>query len=353
MGYLSMNIGIIGLPFVGKTTLFQLFSGVSGQTAAGSETRVVKVKDPRVETLSRIYQPKKTTYATIQFTDTPGLDPKAGAKERNRIFGILQGVDALLWVIGNFEGSEKTPREQVEDIKSEIIIRDLEIVENGIDRLKHAKYKLEKSEEELLDFLERLHHPLDQTLLPGAEYREEAEKRKAVGGLNLCSIKPSILLLNSDEVSFAIETPEIKRIREDCAQNRLGWLELSGKFEMELNDFTPEERADLLTSLGLKETGIERLVREVYEHIGLISFFTVGDDEVRAWTVREKTGAKDAAGKIHTDFERGFIRAEVMRFEDLAREGQEKKLKELGLVKVVGKDHIVEDGDILYIRFNI
>ncbi len=353
MSYLSMNIGLVGLPFVGKTTLFQLLSGVSGHPAPGTETRMVKVSDLRVDRLSQMYQPKKTTYATVQFTDTPGLDPKIGAKERNRIFGILQGVDALLWVIGNFEGSEKTPAEQVEDIKSEILIHDLEIVENGIDRFEHAKRKLEKPEEEMLDFLKRLHQPLDRSFLPEIALQEEAEKHKNVGGLNLFSLKPSIILLNSDETRFDKGAPEIQKIQGYCRENHLGWLELSGKFEMEMNEFSEEERADFLQSLGLKETGIERLTRAVYEHIGLISFFTVGEDEVRAWTIRKNTCAKEAAGKIHTDLERGFIRAEVMKYEDLIREGQEKRLKELGMVKVVGKDHIVEDGDILHIRFNI
>ncbi|MDD8041401.1 MAG: DUF933 domain-containing protein [Thermotogota bacterium] len=353
MSYLSMNIGIIGLPFVGKTTLFQLLSGISGLPAPGTETRMVKVSDPRVDQLSQMYHPKKTTYATIQFTDTPGLDPKTGAKERNRIFGILQGVDALLWVIGNYEGTDKTPGEQVEDIKSEILIHDLEIIENGIERLEHAKRKLEKPEEEMLDFLKRLHQPLDQSMIPGIVFQEEAEKHKNVGGLNLFSLKPSIILLNSDETRFNTAAPEIKQIQDYCLQNHLGWLELSGKFEMEMNEFSEEERIDFLKSLGLKETGIERLSRVVYEHIGLISFFTVGEDEVRAWTIRKNTCAKEAAGKIHTDLERGFIRAEVMTYDDLIRERQEKKLKELGLMKVVGKDHIVEDGNILHIRFNI
>jgi GTP-binding protein YchF len=348
-----MNIGIIGLPFVGKTTLFKLLSGISGEIPQAAETRVVKVSDQRVDRLSENYHPKKTTHATIQFTDTPGLDPKAGSKERNRIFGVLQSVDALLWVIGNFEGVEKTPEQQVEDIKSEILIHDLEILENGIERLTNAKRKLEKPEEEMFDFLKKLHVPLDQSLIPPPEFLEEAEKHKNVGGLNLFSLKPSILLLNSDEKRFSKATPGILKVQDFCVQNHLGYLELSGKFEMEMNEFSEEERAEFLSSLGLQETGIQRLTRVVYEKVGLISFFTVGEDEVKAWTIRKNTCAKEAAGKIHTDLERGFIRAEVMKYDDLIREGQEKKLKELGLFKVVGKEYIVEDGDILHIRFNI
>lgn len=358
MSYLSMNIGMIGLPFVGKTTIFQLLCGVSANSAIIGDTRVVKVSDQRVDRLSQMYKPRKTIYATLQFTDTPALDPKGGAKERNRIFGILQGVDALLWVIGNFEGTEKTTQEQLEDVKSEILIHDLEIVENGIERLQHAKRKLEKFEEEMLDYLKRLHQLLDQSRIPEVAFREEAEKHKNVGGLNLFCLKPSIILLNSDEKRFrksavGTESEAASFLPNFCVKNHFGWLEVCGKLEMEINDFTPEERGEFLATVGVEQTGIERLTRVVYELIGLISFFTVGEDEVRAWTIRKNTCAKEAAGKIHTDLERGFIRAEVMKYDDLLREGTEKKVKEIGLLKVVGKEHVIEDGDILHIRFNV
>ena len=299
-----------------------------------------------------MYEPKKTIFANIQLTDTAGLDPKAGAKERNRVFGIVQTVDSLLWVIGNFEGVASRPESQLEDVKSEILLRDLELVETRIDRLVNAKRKLEKNEEEELEFLKDIKETYDLGNLPDPK-KIENEKKKLVSSLSLFALKPSLVLLNSDEKNFGQEKSNFALLSKKADESGLGFLEICGKYEMELNSLEEEEKKEFLKELGLEESGIERLSKELYNFAGLLSFFTVGKDEVRAWTVEKGSNAKEAAGKIHSDLERGFIRAEIMKYDDIIIYGSEKELKEKGLLKVVGKEHIVEDGDIINVRFNV
>jgi len=347
-----MKIGIIGTPFVGKTTLFNLLTGGTETTSKPGETKIVEVKDPRVMTLSEMYNPKKTTYATLEFTDTNGLDIEAGAKERNRVFGMIQKCDALLWTIGNFSGVPKQPLEQFEETKTEIILRDLELVESRKTNLENSKKKLEKEEEKELELLTRLYSILEKEKWPqGSDYT--AEEKKLISSLSLFSLKPSIIVLNSDEDVYKKETPEITKTKQICNDFDFVLTEICGKFEQELTELEPDERKVFMEEMGISQRGLDVLTQVVYEYVGLISFFTVGKDEVRAWTIKEGTNAKSAAGKIHSDLERGFIRAEVMHYNDLLEKGSEKALKETGLLKVVGKEHIVDDGDILNIRFNV
>lgn len=348
-----MKIGIVGLPFTGKSTIFNLLvGGDETSNHLPGETRMIKVHDGRIDRLSQMYEPKKTTYAILQFTDTPGLDPSAGAKERNRVFGMIQKIDALLWVIGNFEDCAGSPLSQLEDIKSEIILRDLELVENRLDKLENAKRKLEKFEKDEIEVLKSIKVYLDESKFPDTSVFLP-ENLKLVSSLSLFTIKPSMILLNSDENSFEKTSKEIEDMKEYANDNKLGLIDICGKFEMELNSLEEEERRMFLNELNLTESGIQRLTSLVYDHVGLISFFTVGKDEVRAWTIEKNTCAKEAAGKIHSDLERGFIRAEIMKYDELMEFGSEKILKEKGLFKVVGKEYIVEDGDIINVRFNV
>ncbi|HPE67802.1 MAG TPA: DUF933 domain-containing protein [Thermotogota bacterium] len=347
-------IGLIGLPMVGKTTLFNLLSGQHPDHVShtGGETRVVHVFDVRVEKLSQMYNPKKTIFASLQFTDTDGLDPKAGARERNRVFGQIQKVDALVWVIAQFDSLGLDASQQVEDIHSEIILHDLERVESQIQRLESAKRKLEHAEQEALDFLHQLKLPLDEGVFPDVSEKSE-EFFRALSSYGLFSLKPSMVVLNSDEKHFRKGVGLSEEWKKTIAQNHLGWMEICGKYEMEMMDLEETERQEFLQDLGIRESGIQRLSKMVFDHVGLISFFTVGEDEVRSWTVHRGCSAREAAGRIHSDLERGFIRAEIMKTEELLEQGSEKALKEKGLFKVVGKEHVVEDGDILHIRFNV
>ncbi len=347
-----MKIGIIGTPFVGKTTIFNLLTGSTDMNSKPGETKIVEVKDPRVKQLSEMYHPKKTTYATLEFTDTNGLDIEAGSKERNRVFSMIQKCDALLWTVGNFSGVPKTPLEQFEDIKTEIILRDLELVENRKKNLETAKRKLEKDEEKELEVLNRLYDNLEKEKWPQVEDYSEEDK-KACSSLSLFTLKPSIIVLNSDEDTYKKESPVIIKTKQICNDFDFVLTEICGKFEQELTQLEPEERLLFMEEMGISQSGLDVLTQVVYEYVGLISFFTVGEDEVRAWTIKEGTAAKAAAGKIHSDLERGFIRAEVMHYDELMENGSEKALKEKGLLKVVGKEHVVVDGDILNIRFNV
>jgi len=347
-----MKIGIIGTPFVGKTTIFNLLTGSTDLNSKPGETKIVEVKDPRVKQLSEMYHPKKTTYATLEFTDTNGLDIEAGSKERNRVFSMIQKCDALLWTVGNFSGVPKTPLEQFEDIKTEIILRDLELVENRKKNLETAKRKLEKDEEKELEVLNRLYDNLEKEKWPQVEDYSEEDK-KACSSLSLFTLKPSIIVLNSDEDTYKKESPVIIKTKQICNDFDFVLTEICGKFEQELTQLEPEERLLFMEEMGISQSGLDVLTQVVYEYVGLISFFTVGEDEVRAWTIKEGTAAKAAAGKIHSDLERGFIRAEVMHYDELMENGSEKALKEKGLLKVVGKEHVVVDGDILNIRFNV
>lgn len=347
-----MKIGIIGTPFVGKTTIFNLLTGSNGSNSKPGENKIVEVKDPRVARLSEMYHPKKTTHCILEFTDTYGLDIEAGAKERNRVFGMIQKCDALLWTIGNFSAVPKAPLEQFEELKTEIILRDLELTENRKTNLENSKRKLEKDEEKELEVLKKLYTILEKEKWPKAEDYSQEDK-KLVSSLSLFTLKPSIIVLNSDENTFKKSTTEINKTRQICEDFDFALTEICGKFEQELTELEPDERTGFMDEIGITQSGLDILTQVVYEYVGLISFFTVGQDEVRAWTIKEGTTAKSAAGKIHSDLERGFIRAEIMTYPELVEYGSEKELKEKGLLKVVGKEHIVLDGDILNIRFNV
>jgi GTP-binding protein YchF len=347
-----MKIGIIGNPFVGKTTIFNLLTGSTDQISKPGETKIVNVKDPRITTLSEMYHPKKTIYATLEFTDTFGLDPEAGAKERNRVFGLILKCDAILWTLGNFAQCATSALDQFESIKTEIMLRDLELVENRKTNLENSKKKLEKSEVQELEVIRKLHVTLEEENWPQAtDYSEE--ELKAISSMALFTLKPSIIVLNSDEESYKKNNDDVQSLKNICKEFNFALTEICGKFEMELNELDEEEKDIFMEEMNISESGLDILTRIVYEYVGLISFFTVGTDEVRAWTIKENTNAKSAAGKIHSDLERGFIRAELMSYDDLIEHGSEKALKDKGLFKVVGKDHIVLDGDILNIRFNV
>jgi GTP-binding protein YchF len=268
------------------------------------------------------------------------------------VFGLILKCDALLWTLGNFEQCAKSPLEQFEDIKTEIILRDFELVENRKMNLENSKKKLEKAEEKELEVIKKLYATLEDEKWPQTEDYSD-EEIKAISSMALFTLKPSIIVLNSDEDNYKKDNENTNKLKNICKEFNFALTEICGKFEMELNELDEEEKGVFMEEMNISESGLDILTRIVYEYVGLISFFTVGSDEVRAWTIKEGTNAKSAAGKIHSDLERGFIRAELMSYTDLMENGSEKALKDKGLFKVVGKEHIVLDGDILNIRFNV
>jgi GTP-binding protein YchF len=337
MGGGKMKIGILGMPLAGKTTLFNLSTGqnkeVSTFPSKGTKNiGIATVYDHRVDFLSSLFNPKKTTYATIEFVDIGGISPELPTKEKVEIFSLIQDVDALLFAIRLFEdpavAGEKDPVVQVENLRYELLLRDLEVVENRLGRLKKSKKELthdELIEEEVLEKCDQ--YLSDDKFLSNFEFTEDEIKR--ISGFSFYTLEPIIIALNLSEEQFRSNVfPRKEELNQLIKDNSMVSIDICGKMEMEISQLKPEERQVFLEDLGLKESGIERLCQVGYEHLGLITFFTVVKDEVRAWTIKNGTHAVKAAGKVHSDIERGFIRAEIARYQ-------------------------IEDGDIINFRFNV
>ncbi|WP_228288200.1 DUF933 domain-containing protein [Thermosipho ferrireducens] len=248
-----------------------------------------------------------------------------------------------------------TPFSQLKLTLDEFIFRDLEVVTNRIEKLENAKRKLDNKEENELKILKIMREILENEKFL-SQHREEfsEDQIKLVSSFSLVTLKPIVVAVNLDENQFTNDNyPSKDDVLKLCKNYNFAYLQLCGQLEKEISELPEEERLEFLKELGIEETGIERLSKTMYNQLGLISFFTVGKDEVRAWTLRKGSSAVDAAGVIHTDLARGFIKAEIMKYEDLVKFGSEKEVKEKGLMKLVGKDYIVQDGDIITVRFNV
>ena len=357
-----MKIGIVGMPLVGKTTLFNLLTGQHKETSSYSSKGtknigIATVYDQRIDYLSSLYHPKKTTFVAIEFVDIGGISPELPTKEKVEIFSLIQDAEALLFIIRLFEDPMVAGKEdlivQIENLQYELLLRDLEVVENRIERLKKSKKKLTHEELVEIEILNKCNQGLsDGRFLSNLGFSEDEIKK--ISGFSFYTLKPIIIVLNLSEEQFKTRSysqkEELGKVIQD---GNMASLNICGKMEMEISELEPGERQIFLEDLGLKESGIERLSRVGYKHLGLISFFTVGEDEVKAWTIRKGTIAKKAAGKVHSDIERGFIRAEIARYQDLVALGSMHAVKEKGLLKIEGKDAIIEDGDIINFRFNV
>lgn len=361
-----MKIGLVGLPLTGKTTLFNLLtqskidtSNFSGKT----ETNVgmARVPDKRVDFFSRLYKPKKTTYAQIEFMDVAGLvttqdGQKSGAA---KFLNDVRPCDALVHVLRGFSDPDVVhvsgsvdPARDIESVEMELLFADLELIEKRIDRIKTGK-KITKENTEELALLEKCYPVLEKggSMLDVALSEEE---RLSLKNFAFLTEKPRLAVVNLDEEQYrARKYPGRETLLELCSEKNIPLLELCAKMELEISELPDEDRNMFIEDLGIEETGVEALARAVYQHLGLISFFTVGEDEVRAWTIREGLNAREAAGKIHSDIERGFIRAEVVKYKDIEQHGSMVKVKENGLFRLEGKEYIVMDGDIVHFRFNI
>ena len=345
-----MKIGLVGFPESGKSTVFGALTGLAVETgyAAGRDKvniGVVKVPDPRVDALAELYNPKKITYAEIAFTDLGG----AGGKGLDRkTLNAMREVDALCQVVRAFPdaaGDAPQPLREIADLETETILADLELVERRVERL--AKDRSNPRELELLQRIQA--HLEDERPLRSFELSEE--ESKMIAGYALLTQKPLLLVINVDEGSIGSEIdPEIEASARD---HGLGVVILSAQVEMDIASMPEEDQVEFATSLGLDEPASHRFIRSAYALIDLIAMLTAGPDECRAWPVRRDTKAPKAAGKIHSDIERGFIRVEVIRFEDLMEEGSEAKCRESGKLRVEGKDYVIQDGDVVNFRFNV
>jgi ribosome-binding ATPase len=355
-----VQLGILGLPKSGKTTLFNTLTASRQATdkySTSSQTNmgVANVRDVRLEALRDLFNPRRYVPATVQYVDIPGL--KRGESAESLDLAKLKTVDALVHVVRAFDDPEilhsegsVDPARDVANVDLELILADLDIVHRRIDRLdKAVKRGLTPEEQKEKALLAGVILPALEAEKPLREIELDPDDERRLRGFQLLSAKPMLLVVNADE-SRAAEPPEAFGIEVRPAVRA---VTVSAPIEAEIGDLSPEEQKDFLADLGLSEPSLDRVTRASYDLLGVISFFTVGEDEVRAWTIRRGTKAREAAGAIHSDIERGFIRAEVVQCDDLIRLKTMAACRDAGLFRLEGKDYLVKDGDVVHFRFNV
>ena len=352
-----MKAGIIGLPKTGKTTLFNILTEAERDTdkfAVSTETHVgvATVADRRLEQLRDLYSPKRYVPATIEYVDIPGIQQGEGAQSPDLVG--LKEVDALVHVVRAFEDPEilhpegsVDPARDVESVNLELILADHELVERRLGRLEQSRKRgLSQEEQKEIRLLSDVILPALENETALREIELEGDDEKRLRGFQLLSAKPLLLVLNVDEDGLA--APPTISVSAGVES-----VVVSAPIEEEISRLEAADQTEFLESLGLREPSLERVLRSTYRLLGLISFFTVGEDEVRAWTIRQGTLARRAAGAVHTDIERGFIRAEVTPWADLIRLGSLAACRDQGILRLEGKDYVVADGDVTHFRFNV
>ncbi len=365
-----MKLGIIGLPNVGKSTLFNSLTKAGAESAnypfctIDPNIGIVSVPDERLKLLGDMYHSKKVTPATIEFVDIAGLVKGASKGEGlgNQFLSNIREVDAIVHVVRCFEDSNIVhvdgsvdPMRDIETINLELIFSDLEILERRIAKTAKAA-KMDKTLAAELALLEKLKAHLEDGRLAGSYVPENEDEETLLASYHLLTAKPVIFAANVGEDDLADDGASnegVAKVREFAASNGSEVFVICAQIEQEIAELDEEETAMFLEDLGLKESGLQKLIRASYRLLGLMSFLTAGEDETRAWTIRIGTKAPQAAGKIHTDFERGFIKAEVVNYKDLLEQGSLAAAREKGLVGMEGKDYVVQDGDVILFRFNV
>ena len=365
---MSLKAGIVGLPNVGKSTLFNAITKKSILVAnypfatIDPNVGIVTVPDKRLQPLEEIYMPQEVKPATFEFVDIAGIVKGASLGEGlgNKFLSHIRETDAICEVVRCFNDKEIThvegsvdPIRDVEIINLELALADLEIITNRIDKIK-KKAETTKDKEALIELsaLQKSKESLEKNI-PLRLIQYTKEELLAIKSFNFITLKPHIYLANIDENEIGIENDYVKKLKEYAEKEQTKVITVSAKIESELSELNDEDKNEMLKDLGIDQSGLDKLIEATYSLLGLKTYFTCGPQEVKAWTYKDGMNAKECAGIIHSDFEKGFIKAEVIAYKDLIEYGDEAKVKEKGKFRIEGKEYLMQDGDICHFRFNL
>lgn len=363
----NLEVGVVGLPNVGKSTLFNAITKAGAEAAnypfctIEPNVGIVAVPDPRLEILTKLYSSKKTTPATVRFVDIAGLVKGASKGEGlgNKFLEHIRQVDAIAHVVRCFDDENIThvndninPLRDIDTIQTELCLADLDVVDKRLAKV--AKLLKSGSKEAKIEneILERVKSALNDAK-PARSLNLTPDELFFIRDANLLTLKPTLYIANVSEDEISIENNYVKQVRDLATKENAQIVVICAKVESEIAELDPDEAKEFLNDLGLENSGLDRLIHAAFDLLGLMTFLTAGSDECRAWTIQKGTPAVKAAGKIHSDIERGFIRAEIVNYDDLIRLGSINSARDKGLVRLEGKDYIMQDGDVTYFRFNV